>query len=212
MKKIIIILILVLPLCIYANSVDLLKEEWLNNHIGLEELIRNLKAEEDSYYQQLNLGRFLFLAGEKEASLQLLEPLYKELQLYAEREESSLAYLLAAEAGSLVMVQKGVTYIIRNSKRVDRLAKRSLELNPGQVGAELIVLSGLINAPKLFGGDRERGMKGLRDLLNRGDLTNLERYEVLNTLISYNKESEIINDYISQIQEMYPNYLYTEKR
>lgn len=206
MKKLILFGILLFSVHIYSDNLDDYIESWINNTTESEVLIQNLIRADQSIKQQVLLGKYLFITGDSDGSLTILEPLYKQLQKDLKTGERAELYSYASEVGTYIMIQKGVRFIISNSKKVNTYAEIALELNPELVQAEIIVLSGLINAPKLFGGDRERGIKGLKAILKRESITDLERYETLSTLLTTTKDEQEIEFYTKEIKKIYPGY------
>jgi tetratricopeptide (TPR) repeat protein len=81
--------------------------------------------------------------------------------------ESSEAWGLLAESGSYIMLQKGISYIISNSPKVKEYGEKAIALNPNNYRAIVIDAQGLINAPRIFGGDKKRGLENLRKLTEK---------------------------------------------
>lgn len=206
MKKLILFGLLLLSIHIYSENLDNDIELWVNNQITISDLIERLQSAKKSTEQQILLGKFLYIAGDSDRSLAILEPLYRELQKRLNLEESAELYSNTSEVGTYIMIQKGVRFIISNSSKVNTYAEQALEMNPNLIKAEIIILNGLINAPKLFGGDKKKGVSGLKNILKRGDITNLEKYETLSALITSTKDKKEIESYVNEIKKIYPGF------
>ncbi|MBN2657377.1 MAG: hypothetical protein JXR86_09975 [Spirochaetales bacterium] len=155
----------------------------------------------------LAVGQIRYYRDEEELSLDALE---KSRDLAGEAAAGGAgagAWRIQSEAGSLIMIQKGVGYIITHSGRVQEQAEKALSLDSGNVRAALIVAQGLINAPALFGGNRRKGLADLEALSLRTGLSPEERFFVLMALgeiFARDKEGEKALGYFRKILESYP--------
>jgi len=119
----------------------------------------------------LAVGQIRFYREEEVLSLTALEKSRDLARRAAEGGVGADALRIQSDAGSFIMVQKGVGYIIANSGEVRDLAEESLSLDEGNVRAALIVAQGLINAPAIFGGNKRKGMTDLLALSRRPGLS-----------------------------------------
>lgn len=121
------------------------------------------------------LGRIELARGRKDKAEELLlDAAEKAATLQQGREtagksgkEASQVYCLEADARAEIMLIKGVAFIIRNAGKVQELAEKALELDPENPAAGVIFAQGKINAPRLFGGNRNEGLERLNRIWNR---------------------------------------------
>jgi len=140
----------------------------------------------------LAVGQIRFYREEEKLSLAALEKSRELARRAAEGGIGADALRIQSDAGSFIMVQKGVGYIIANSGEVRDLAAESLALDEGNVRAALIVAQGLINAPAIFGGNKRKGMADLAALGRRPDLSPEDTFFLLMGLGEvYEGEKEI---------------------
>lgn len=79
--------------------------------------------------------------------------------------EETAGLLAKAKALSELVILKDVVFLIANGPKVPALAKRILELEPGNVGARLIVASSKAYPPAVFGGDPKEALRLARELM-----------------------------------------------
>ncbi len=197
------------------NSVDL----WLNSDISAKQMLVNLDQEEKQLKENESFdysygksiinfykGQVYFYDDEKKDSIKYLELAI----LYAEKansiKETSDNWRIISESGSYMMLQKGITYIIKNSKAVNDNALKALELDNNNHRASIIVANGFINAPKLFGGDINRGINILMEL-NLNNVSREVRFNRLFTLArayKQNKKRDLAITYCEKSLKIYP--------
>ena len=119
------------------------------------------------------------------------------------------SYLLEAESRVELMQLKGFVYRIRHAAGVQKLVKKAIALDPLNPRAHLLAAVGLINAPRLFGGDIERGITILEAALdgNSVELTRQMRFQYLYALgRAYAKTGDTGNarDTIAAALRLYP--------
>jgi len=125
---------------------------------------------------ELNAGRAILGAGDEGDAR-------KRFQLAMDLSESSLqaknsseAWRVRADAGSLWMLTKGLGGIIRMAPKVAEWSDQSLISDPVNALAIIISSQGQINAPKAAGGDPDAAVRRLEALILRDDLDNIERF------------------------------------
>ena len=164
---------------------DFAYDSYLNENIGksdfdetidqiLVEISKHPNLDEALYWK----SKSLYLRGiaeikygnEKSGELHLNEAVMAAQALRSTSPEQS--YCLEADAKAQIMLIKGVSYIIRKGGEVQKLAEMTLELNPDNAVAALIIARRRINVPGLFGGAPKKGIEILQDILDRanGDL------------------------------------------
>ena len=177
----------------------------------LDSKLNQLINEKDMLYWKaktaLLRGQILFQLEQPEESIIELEK-SKVLAMDAmEFEETDDLWRIISDAGSIIMLQKGVGYIIANSGKVQEQAEKALEMNPDNARAGLIVAQGLMNAPALFGGNKRKGLEQLQMLSKRTDLSEEDRYFIMMSLsdayILMKKNNDAIRNY-RMILAFYP--------
>lgn len=151
--------------------------------LSLQALNPLLEAQRDNrekfYWQSrilLAIGTIYFQDGKSDLSLAALEASRDLAERALEMDNFSEGWRIFSDAGSFIMLQKGVGYIIANSSKVQEDAEKALDLNPDNARASLIVAQGLVNAPRLFGGNKKKGLEVLESLLKRRDLDREDSY------------------------------------
>lgn len=138
-------------------------------------------AERQYWTARVNLaiGQIRFYREEEKLSLDALEKSREEARLAAEGGAGADAWRIQADAGSFIMIQKGVGYIIANSGKVQDQAEKALEMDNSNVRASLIVAQGLINAPAIFGGNKRKGFAEMEALTRKPGLDPEDRFFIL---------------------------------
>lgn len=158
----------------------------INGFQSLETMLDELGNDGDVLYWKarisLAIGTLYFEDNRKRESISALENSRDYALEVLEGEESSDAWRVLSDAGSFIMLQKGLGYIIANSSRIREEADKALVLNPDNARASLIVAQGLVNAPPIFGGDEEKGLQLLEALAEREDLGEEDRYFIIMAL------------------------------
>lgn len=155
------------------NNIDL----WLNDKLSNTEILivldneeKDLNSTQDyNFFYKLSIidlyrGQVFFYEDEKKESISYLETSIENANRAKQIKETSESFRVLSEAGSYLMLQKGVPYIIKNSKAVNENALKALTLDKDNNRASIIVANGLINAPKLFGGNIKEGLNMLLNL------------------------------------------------
>ncbi len=216
LKKIVLITILLLSGNLFSGEYTNLKDLWLNNQIDhitfiskSTELISSSSfnnLEQARIYIDMGLADF-YLENADESILKLekaQELIIKNLEI----RESSEAWGLLAESGSYIMLQKGLSYIISNSPKVKEYGEKAIALNPNNYRAIVIDAQGLINAPKIFGGDKKRGIENLRQLLEN-PMDKQDKFFVLmalsQSLVQDKKTREEGIKYAKEALKLYPS-------
>lgn len=160
-------------------------------------------------------GQVMFYQGEERQSIDYLESAQEKASDALDMDKSSDTWRVLSEAGSFIMVQKGVGYIIANSSKVQEQAEEALLLDGDNARATLIISQGLINAPKFFGGDEKKGMAMMEELVNRGDLNREDKFFILlakaETLEEQRKKREAETVY-RQILRLFPGNPVVQER
>lgn len=141
----------------------------------LEKRLDRLTANSTEFYWKartlLAAGQISYYHDRKEGSIEILEKSRGFAVRAIDSGAGSDAWRILSEAGSYIMIQKGVGYIIANSADIQEQAERCLEMDRGNVRAGLIVAQGLVNAPALFGGNKKKGISDLEELNRRFGLS-----------------------------------------
>lgn len=194
---------------------------WIEGNSGsapvlarLEELYRdaeNISSLPDRLYRQarisLALGQLYYFEEKGEQSLPWLEKSRSLAEELIGRDSRADAWRIMSDAGSFLMIQKGVGYIISNSPKVQEQAEKALEIDGTNARAGLIIAQGLMNAPALFGGDKKKGISDMEALSRRSDLNGEDRFYILMALAeAYDKarKKDLARDTYRQIVELYP--------
>jgi len=201
--QIIFILTLCLPMFLYAENLEEFQqdlqfsmESWLTNDISsndmfsrLNELEVNLEQKSsdwESVYWKSRLslikGQILYEQGKKRASIRELQKCLSLAEESNQENERSDTWRTMSEANSLLMIQKGILYIIANFSLPQDQANRALELDPDNARASLVTAQFLSNAPAIAGGNLEEGLALLKRLYERDDLSGEDRFAVLQSL------------------------------
>lgn len=161
------------------NDLSVLSNLWLNRELtDSETTIRLINLEKDisaeftgfeEYYLSaktaLFKGMILFYSENQSESIPILEKSKNFALKAASIKNDSDAWRVAAEAGSMVMVQKGLPYIIKNAGKIQDYIDQALEFNPDNARAAVLNAQAYINAPAIFGGDAGKGITILEDIL-----------------------------------------------
>lgn len=169
---------------------------WMNSDIRNRELLDKMKVYETalsevesswwslSRQSQIALvqGQMFYELGEKKESLIQLE---KSLELARESNglrERSDNWRIMSEASSLIMLQKGMIYIMANFSVAQDQANKALELDASNIRASLVIAQFLCSAPPIAGGDLTEGLAIMDSLLHRNDLSELNRFAILRSM------------------------------
>ena len=178
-----------------SEDYSVILNKWINADIEFDRMLNLLSALDSELDRQpLNSGtnywksRISLLRGQiyyerKEKALSIRE--LEESVRYAGRAntdfEESLNLSTMAMANSLLMVQKGLLYIISNFLVPQRQMNRALELDPENHQALLIKAQFLCNAPPVFGGNLQSGINLLKELSDRTDISAADRFYIIRT-------------------------------
>lgn len=225
-NKIVILCIFSLSVSLYSQNKNEIIDKWLNAEISHSEFIKQCENEIEevdniNYLSaislsklHMNIGLAWFRLNQKDMSIKHLEI----AQVYAKKsldfKETSEGWRLLADNGSYIMIQKGITYIIKNSGKVQKQALKALELDKNNARAALINAQGLINTPKAFGGDKKKGITILKELSGRKDLSKEDLFYIsiaLSQALKSIKESESAKSVIKDALKIYPKNLHANK-
>lgn len=221
MKKIILfIFILSIYMPVFANSdiqdkITPIINSWLNNNMSNTQFIeeidflnKNMDDPKNKSLLHLYTGQAYFELEDKKKSITELETAINFANNALSNGEDSKQFRILAEAGSLIMLQKGLSYIIKNSGKVNSYAQKAVELNSDNTKAKFIIAQGLINAPKLFGGDFDKGLKDLIEILNTPTISEEEKFYInitLSEIYKSNKDKDKAITYCKDALSLYPN-------
>jgi len=174
-------------------------------------VLDSLELEKDKYYWQartyLFYGQVLYYTQEEDNSIEALELSMEWASKALQAGAGADAWRIRAEAGSYLMIQKGVRYIISHSGKVLDDAEQALSLDENNLRASLIVGQGLVNAPPIFGGDKEKGFSQLEQLSQRSGLSQEDRFFLLLALAElYRGEEELekAETIYLKLEELFP--------
>ncbi|MGL1891049.1 MAG: hypothetical protein OCD02_05445 [Spirochaetaceae bacterium] len=200
----------------FLDKTSPIVDKWLSSNITdldfiseIENLEKNIDFDDNSgkSISKLYIGLGYFQAGNKKLSLKALAKGQEYSELALNKKQTSENWRVNAEIGSYIMLQKGVTYIIKNSGKVNKSAQNALDLNPRNARAALIVAQGLINAPALFGGDIKEGIKTLEELTKRNDINKEDLFFIYNSLsdaYEKNKKKDKSIESIKKVLKLFP--------
>jgi tetratricopeptide (TPR) repeat protein len=171
-------------------------DSWINGEIGSDELLvemnrldglleRDVDSWENLYWRSraaLVRGEIFYEREDSELSIAELEKSQKFAQDSIGIHDNSDSWRIMSEGSSLIMIQKDIGYIILNFAKGQEQAKKSLELDPRNARASLVVAQFLCNAPWIAGGNMKEGIKILKDSSERRDLIDEDRFYILLTL------------------------------
>ena len=153
------------------------------------------------------MGRIAAEMGEINQARILFDAAEQLLKDAATEGESAAIYALWADTKAQILLIRGISYVIRNSGKIRRLAQTALEIDPDNALARLVIARGKINAPRLFGGSVPKGIEMVRSVL---DLDGLEPFELFlahySLAVASEKEGEFVlaADHLSEALELYP--------
>ena len=165
----------------------------------------------NSKSRKLPALHYEFLFDEKtESSLNELEACQELITKSLSYGDFSDGWRVMSEAGSYIMLQKGLGYIIANSKDVEKQAEKSVELESDNARALLIVAQGLINAPAIFGGNKKKGMAMMETLNLRRDIIDEDQYFIQMALSDVYKSNKRVADAIQIYNQLLNQYPFNE--
>lgn len=121
--------------------------------------------------------------------------------------ESSEVYRVMADAQAQLLVLNNLAYKMTHGQKAKQWVMRAVELDPGNVAAQLSLALYYKNAPRFAGGDEEQARRILHELEARGDLAKGERFSVntwLGIAYSERKERDKARAYLVRAQAVYP--------
>ena len=200
-----------------------LVDSWINGEIESEALMDEIGILEDTLARAgstwdnlywlariaLIRGQIHYERGDKEASLLELDKSHVLIRESISVQDHSDSWRIMSEASSLIMVQKGFAFIILNFSKSRKQAERSLELDPRNARAHLIIAQFLTNAPRIAGGNLKKGIAVLRDQASRNDLISEDEFLLLLTLSEALQKSKQTDEAASARQEalgIFPGY------
>jgi len=171
-------------------------DTWMNGEMDFDELFQEMNVFESiiedssqGWEQKYWLAKVALVRGmiyyEKEnedASIDELEKSHDLAQESIDIKANSDSYRIMAEGSSLIMLQKGLAYIILNFKKGQKQAKEALELDPDNARASLVIAQFLCNAPGIAGGSKKKGIALLETIKAQSNLINEDRFHILMTL------------------------------
>lgn len=180
-------------------------DKWFNNELSHNQFIEILNNYEEgldndnsySYYHtksiiKLYKGQVYYEKKDSISSINELEKSFKSATYAKEIRETSDSWSVMAYAGSLIMIQKGVAYIISNSGKVNDHAKNSLSLDKNNIRGAIVFAQGLINAPMIFGGNKKEGIRVLENLLKKREISKEYSYIIYMIMAElYQKQNKI---------------------
>ena len=179
-----------------------LNDEFLNNSSSGQEILNQLSMIENglsptptSFGNQYLLSQIHLLQGyiyfdisDTEASVDALKNAQNSAQKAIELKNDADCWRIKAEAGTMIMLQLGLPYIIANAGTVQEQTDMAINLDKNNLRALVLSASGLINKPFIFGGNVNEGVKKL-ERINLSDSSKSNRFYVLyNLSIAYKKQ------------------------
>ena len=102
--------------------------------------------------------------------------------------ENADSYRVLAGAAATWMASKGLFGIITMLSKFQAWTDKALLLDPQNALALILSVQGQLNAPKLAGGDPEKALLRLKNQIQRDDLTDIERFWTLISLVQAHKK------------------------
>lgn len=219
-NKITFIFLILTSFSLYSQIGNKTIDKWLNAELTHSEFIKInqqevIKINDKDYLSAIDLSKIYMNIGlawyrlnNKDESIKNLEIARKYAQKSLDLKETAEGWRLLADNGSYIMIQKGITYIIRNSGKVHNQALKALELDNNNPRAALINAQGLINTPKALGGNKKEGISILQELATRKDLSNEDLFYIniaLTQALKSIKEIESAKSVIKKALRIYPN-------
>jgi len=226
---ILILILLNIPMLIFALSfseadrtISELTQTWINSKISNSLTLAKLRSLDqeisenlsgfDEYYllakSNLLKGTIKFSTDKQSDSIPFLEESSGQaLKAVAISKDSSDAWRIAAEAGSMIMIQKGIPFIIANARRIQGYIDTSLLLNSYNSRTAVLNAQKYINAPRIFGGDVSKGIEIIENALIQTILPE-DRFFALYTLVqAYDKKKDINSalENVNRVLEIFPD-------
>ena len=192
---------------------------WLNREVSNEQMLDLINSEEKTIIQsdknynykisliELSKGKVYLSINNKKLALMHLENATNYAKKANLNNETSENYRVISESGTYIMLLKGVYYIIKNSKEINDYALKAIEMDSNNLRAKIIVAAGLINAPKIFGGDIYKGISILESLSTEKSEKEVQFNRVIVLVNGYItlKDEPKAKEYLIQALKIYPN-------
>ena len=153
------------------------------------------------------LGRIARDMGDFKRARVRLEVSEKLLSMAVAESATAEIYALWADTKSQLLLVRGISYVIRNSGKIRALAQLSLEIDPNNALATLVIARGKINAPRIFGGSVTQGVDLINSVLEMDHLRRFELFLAHHGLaVAFEKEDQInlAATQISLALDLYP--------
>lgn len=216
-RNMIVLIMLLLGATVNVGAVELsdfkmefqsVVDGWANGDMDSESLVDiipswegrvnlSLPRWEQLYWQArfaLLRGQVYFEQENKRKSISELEICLSLAEESATIEAFSDSWRIMSEASSLLMLQKGMFYIIANFSTGQDQAKTALSIDPENARASLVIAQFLCNAPSIAGGDMDDGIQILSKLSIRTDLIDEDLFYVLLTLSQSQYKNKQVDD------------------
>ncbi len=176
--------------------------EEINN---LDEILEQEVSGWENLYWQARLsllrGQIYYEWDDKKQSIRELKTCRELAEEAISIQENSDSWRIMSEASSLIMLQKGMGYIILNFSKSRDQAEQAIELDPQNARASLVFAQFLSNAPSIAGGNIDEGIEMLQNLSYRSDLINEDRFFILLTLSKVLQKDKQIDAAINACRE-----------
>ncbi len=144
------------------------------------------------------------------------------IALYEESMSLSEAYLdggrdargvrLYTESLSQLSTLKTLGFLMSNGTKIQPLAQEAVELDPGEIKAHMLLASRYIYSPGIWGGDPDRGIAMMEEIVKLGGLDREDEHNI-NVGIGFahtmaKRWSEGL-PYFEKAREIYPGNIYT---
>lgn len=206
-----------------ANYYNIQLESFLNNTTASPIIAENLntlssETSEASDFKNLYLhskimllrGIIIAQTGNVNESVLTLLTAQSAAEKALELKTDADCYRILGEAGSAIMLQKGVPYIITHGGKVEKYIDKAIELDPQNIRAGVLKAQSLINKPFIFGGNVKKGINLLSELEATGSSIKADRFFVLYNLSiglqKHKKYNEAIKTCIEALT-LYPDNL-----
>jgi tetratricopeptide (TPR) repeat protein len=161
------------------------------------------------------MGRAYQNREQKQAAAEHYERGLAQAEAVLAEAEVSDGWRMRSENLSQLCLVKELGFLLANGTKVGQYAEKALELDPRNAAAQIILASGKIYPPPLFGGNPRRGIHMMQQALVLGaaqkdDLFNI--YSGIGLAHSKLREREEARKWFARALEVFPNNRYVNEQ
>jgi len=163
----------------------------------------------------LRKGKFKKLQ-KSHSNLDGIIALYEESMAFAESYldggRDARGVRLYAESLGQLSTLKTLGFLMSNGTKIQPLAEEAVELDPGEIKAHMLIASRYVYSPGIWGGDPDKGISMLEDVVRLGGLDREDEHNInvgigfAHTMAKRWSRGLI---YFRKAQEIYPGNIYT---